>query len=106
MAAFIEGPPLSRIGLNRSVCCEVGEPEFGDSSLEAFAHLAAHFAIAGPPQVASRQRPLEKAMPSLPFTRSDDTWRVPRVQVDYTPSRPLKFLARFSDRVMQWPECG
>jgi hypothetical protein len=61
MAAFIEGPPLCRIGLQpAAVGCEVAKAEFADSPLQAFAHLAAHFAEAAPPQVALRQRPLEK----------------------------------------------
>jgi len=61
MAAFIEGAPLRRIGLEpAAIGRKIVKSEFADSSLQALADLTAHFTEAGPAQVALRQCPLEK----------------------------------------------
>jgi hypothetical protein len=61
VAAFVEGTPLGGISLKpAAVGRKVVKSEFEDSSFQVPADLTAHFAKAGPAQLALRQRPLEK----------------------------------------------
>jgi hypothetical protein len=61
VAAVIEGAPLRLIGLKpTAVGRKVVKSEFVDSPRQALADLTAHFAKAGPVQIALRQGPLEK----------------------------------------------